>query len=67
MQVELTDALINQILYLHSKKFKPSQIHVVTEVKPSVIKRICTSKMASKKKVYNYNFRWEDYENKSVL
>lgn len=66
MQVELTDALINQILFLHSKKFKPEQIKIVTDVQTSTIKRIIKSKLV-KKKEYNYNFRWQDFKYKSAI
>jgi hypothetical protein len=62
---ELTDATINHILYLHSKKFKPQQIKLLTDVPTSTIKRICRSKLV-KKKVYKYKFDWSDF-NYSVI
>lgn len=66
MQVELTDALINQIIFLHSKKFTPKQIKVVTEVPTATVKRICNSKLAKKDRASNI-FSWDQFKYNSAI
>lgn len=58
----LTDTTIKQIIFFGKKKFKPSQISILTEATPSQIRRILNAKYVNKKKKKSDGkFRWEDF------
>lgn len=66
MKAELTDVLLQQVLFLHKKKFNPRQISIVTDLPPSQVKRITSSKLVKKKEAPSTTFKWEDFDNSVI-
>lgn len=62
----MTEATIQQILFLKKKKFSLQKISIVTGETEKQVNKILRAKQVNKPKKYNYKFDWRHFK-KGVL